>query len=169
MRAAQHVVGNTGGRFEPDAQREVDRLREEKGAALVGSPMPVIAEPNLLRVLTYAGGRVNQTLKAVLKLLGQEKVVADNFQLRIEGEDATPLALSKALEAIARGGFFAADETGAALMAGLPPFRLSKFQPLLPGRFAREVVGRYLLDFEGTEAFVRRTLERLERLERLGG
>jgi hypothetical protein len=42
-----------------------------------------------------------------------------------------------------------------ALRAGLLPFRLSKFQPLLAARFAREVIGRPFPDFEGTARLAR--------------
>ena len=160
QKARQLLVGSGQLPYlEPDAQREIDRLRDERGPALADSLLPVIVEPNAVRILTFVGGRINQTLKAVLKLLGQEKVIADNFQVRIEGTEATSLAVTKAFESISREGFFQSEETGTALLAGLPPFRLSKFQPLLPPRFAREVVGKYLLDFEGTARFVSSALD----------
>jgi hypothetical protein len=37
----------------------------------------------------------------------------------------------------------------------LPEYRLSKFQRALPDSLQVEMVGQYLVDFEGTEAFMR--------------
>ena len=38
------------------------------------------------------------------------------------------------------------------MLAMVPEYRLSKFQRLLPDRCQVEMVGAYLLDFEGTQA-----------------
>lgn len=40
------------------------------------------------------------------------------------------------------------------IVAKVPPYRLSKFQPALPPRFEQEMLGRYLLDLEGTRRYL---------------
>ena len=45
-------------------------------------------------------------------------------------------------------------ETRQALRARLPAFRLSKFQGALPDTMQVEMVGAYLLDFDGARAFL---------------
>ena len=47
------------------------------------------------------------------------------------------------------------QETGRALLAKMPAYRLSKFQDALPEAFAVEMVGNYLLDISGTRTFLR--------------
>ncbi|HPA50364.1 MAG TPA: DEAD/DEAH box helicase [Thermoanaerobaculia bacterium] len=139
----------------PAARRALALLREDRGTVLAQSGMPLLPGSEAVRALTYAGGRVNYTLKAVLESLHLVRVVADNFEIRVEGSTATREAVESTLRAIAVPGYFDDAERVERLRAGLPPFRLSKFQPLLPARFAREVIGRYFLDFEGTAQFAR--------------
>ena len=78
------------------------------------------------------------------------KVVADNFQLRIEGDGITHESVRKAIGKMTSPEFWAAPDTRKAVLARLPAYRLSKFQDCLPELFALEVVERYLLDVEGT-------------------
>jgi ATP-dependent Lhr-like helicase len=144
--------------LEPEARRALALLREERGPQLTQTRIPILSGQSSVRALTYAGGRINYTLKAVIEGALPVRVVADNFELRVEGADATQEAVERALRAVAVPGFFDDAARIDTLRAGLPPFRLSKFQPLLPARFAREVIGRYFLDFEGTARFVREAL-----------
>ena len=46
-------------------------------------------------------------------------------------------------------GFWEAEETQSKLRSMVPEYRLSKFQKVLPDRWQTELVGGYLLDFEG--------------------
>ncbi len=62
--------------------------REARGAEeLLGrSARPVQVEAGKAFWWTFAGGRINYTLKYALEVIGGWKVVADNLLLRIEGE-----------------------------------------------------------------------------------
>lgn len=51
--------------------------------------------------------------------------------------------------------FWASPETRTRLLAMVPEYRLSKFQRVLPDRLQVEMLGAYLLDFEGTSTFLR--------------
>lgn len=144
--------------LEPEARRILGLLREERGTLLSQSRIPIVSAANSVRALTYAGGRINYTLKAVIESALGVRVVADNFELRVEGTEATREVVERAIRAVPVPGFFDDAPRVEALRALLPPFRLSKFQPLLPARFAREVIGRYFLDFEGTARFAREAL-----------
>ena len=143
----------------PEARQALGLLREERGAQLTQARVPVFSASASVRALTYAGGRINTTLKAVIESAVPVRVVADNFELRVEGADATREVVEGALRAVAGDGFFDDVARIETFRAGLPPYRLSKFQPLLPARFAREVIGRYFLDFEGTARFAREALQ----------
>jgi ATP-dependent Lhr-like helicase len=52
-------------------------------------------------------------------------------------------------------GFWDDERTRAGHLAKVPEYRLSKFQRALPEKFEVEMVGAYLLDFDGSAAFLR--------------
>lgn len=99
---------------------------------------------------SFAGGRVNHTLKYGFEVAEGWKVVADNFQLRIEGDGIGHESVRKAIGKMTSAAFWDAPETRKAVLTRLPGYRLSKFQDCLPEKFALEVIERYLLDVEGT-------------------
>ncbi len=105
---------------------------------------------------TFAGGRINHTLKYAFEWKEGWKVVADNFSLRISGKDVSGATVREAIDAFRADGFWHDDETKKKLLAKVPEYRLSKFQRALPPRFEVEMVGDYLLDFEGAAGFVAR-------------
>jgi ATP-dependent Lhr-like helicase len=108
---------------------------------------------------TFAGGRINHSLKYGFEVAEGWKVVADNFQLRIEGDGITHESVRKAISNIAAPAFWAAPATRHAVLARLPAYRLSKFQDCLPEAFALEVIERYLLDVDGALRWLRQSLE----------
>ena len=111
-------------------------------------------DEHAVRWWTFAGGRINQTLRHALQQVGGWKIVADNFHLRIEGDGLSQDAVAKAIAEIAADAFWTDLSIWERIIAALPPYRLSKFQPALPPRFQQEMIGRYLLDLDGTRAFL---------------
>ena len=99
---------------------------------------------------TFAGGRVNHTLKYGFEVLEGWRVVADNFQLRIEGDGIGHESVRKAIARMATKAFWDAPDTRRSVLARLPAYRLSKFQDCLPELFALEMIEGYLLDVRGT-------------------
>ena len=87
---------------------------------------------------TFAGGRVNHTLKYAFEVLEGWKVVADNFQLRIEGDGIGHESVRKAIARMTTAAFWDEPDTRRAVLARLPAYRLSKFQDCLPETFALE-------------------------------
>jgi ATP-dependent helicase Lhr and Lhr-like helicase len=102
---------------------------------------------------TFAGGRINQTLEYELEWRARWKVVPDNFALRIEGDGLSQDALVEQLAVLRAPGFWQSSETRQHILALVPEYRLSKFQRVLPDAMQVEMVGQYLVDFDGTEAF----------------
>ncbi len=103
---------------------------------------------------TFAGGRINHTLKYALTQTTGWKVVADNFRLRVEGDGITHGTVERAIVDLAREGFWEDLDLWQRILESMPVYRLSKFQPALPVQFQREMVGRYLLDIDGTRRFL---------------
>ncbi|MGK4005348.1 DEAD/DEAH box helicase [Sorangium sp. So ce1036] len=103
---------------------------------------------------TFAGGRINQTLKYALEWRGGWKVVPDNFSVKIQGDGVRFEAVSRLFEEMRSASFWEAPETRRRLLALVPEYRLSKFQRVLPEAWQVEMVGGYLLDFEATARFL---------------
>ena len=61
-----------------------------------------------------------------------------------------PGGLAGWIPAVMQARFAETSNPAAAIAAGLPGYRLSKFQPLMPPWVEREVISRYLLDGPGT-------------------
>lgn len=121
---------------------DLGRLLRRPGAALQ-------IEPGVARWWTFAGGRVNHTLKYGFEIKEGWKVVADNFLLRIEGDGIGHESVGAAIGRMSEPGFWTTPEFRKALLGRLPNYRLSKFQDCLPEELALETVERYLLDVEG--------------------
>jgi ATP-dependent Lhr-like helicase len=106
---------------------------------------------------TFAGGRINGTLRYALETLDQDwKIVTDNFAVRVYGSGLSSAGFRAALAPLRDAGFWQDRELWRAVMDDLPNYRLSKFQPLMPDWVAREVVAGYLLDIEGARGWVAR-------------
>ena len=133
----------------PTAAAGLGELRADLGPLLRRQARPVQVEADCARWWTYAGGRINQTLKYGLEIAEGWKVVADNFHLRVEGDGVSHAAVDAAALRLGSEGFWKAPGMRRALLGRLPEYRLSKFQACLPEPLALEVVERYLLDVEG--------------------
>jgi ATP-dependent Lhr-like helicase len=102
-----------------------------------------------VRLWTFAGGRINHTLKYAIELISGWKAVADNFALRIEGDGVSHATVESVLGKLREPGFWENAETRTSIRARVPPFRLSKFQRALPPEAETEFVARSFLDFAG--------------------
>jgi len=112
-----------------------------------------------IRWWTFAGGRINTTLRYALAETGPDwKVLPNNFFVRIVHEDLDRAAFNDALETLRERSFWDDERRWAGVAEALPNYRLSKFQALMSRWVVREVVADYLLDIEGTwEWLVRAT------------
>jgi len=117
------------------------------------------ASKDEIRWWTFAGGRINATLRYALEELDQEwKIVPDNFAIRVYGADLTPAAFRASLAPLRDRDFWADTRLWNDIISTLPNYRLSKFQPLMPDWVEREVVARYLLDMAGAQQWLARFL-----------
>jgi ATP-dependent Lhr-like helicase len=123
-------------------------------AALLGRGNALQLADDGARWWTYAGGRINQTLRHALAERKGWTVGCDNFHLRIAGDGVSHAAVTVAIEALATPAFWDDAELWQRIVARVPTYRLSKFQDALPPRFQLELLGRYLLDLDGARRFV---------------
>ena len=132
------------------AMQHITEKREELGDLLRRPGAAVQMDGAIARWWTFAGGRINHTLKYGFEVAAGWKVFADNFQLRIEGDGINHETVRRAIGQMAAAGFWEDPTVRRTVLGRLPGYRLSKFQRCLPEGFALEVVERYLLDVEGT-------------------
>ena len=96
---------------------------------------------------TFAGGRINSTLRyALAAVAGDWRVSTDNFTVRVRGDTLNGESFDAAMERLRQEDLWQDEELWTGIAAGLPGYRLSKFQPLMPPWVEREVINRYLLD-----------------------
>lgn len=132
----------------------INEWRNDLGALLRRSADSLQEDDRGVMWWTFAGGRINHTLKYALEWKENWKVIADNFSLRVTGSGVTLERVREALESMRSGDFLKSEEARKRLLAKVPEYRLSKFQRALPPKFEVEMVGEYLLDFDGAERFL---------------
>ena len=104
---------------------------------------------------TFAGGRINSTIKHALHALGDWKIVTDNYLVRVEDAHLDLGAWRAARARLRDPEFWSDDATWDAIRERLPAYRLSKFQAAMPDAIQREVLSSYLLDPMRAEVFCR--------------
>ena len=110
----------------------------------------VIVGEGEIRWWTFAGGRINSTLRHALEAIGTSwKVVPDNFGLTIRGEDVTHHAFHELLDRLLDPEIWENEQLWREVAETLPSYRFSKFQPLMPPWVEREVIASHLLDVAG--------------------
>ena len=148
------VEGSVHPYLSDSAQETLDGYREDFTALLSNAGHAIQHDDGNARWWTFAGGQINHTLKYALNVATGWKVIADNWNLRIEGEDVTYGAVERAILEISEPAFWEDLDVWQKIIANVPPYRLSKFQPALPPRFQQEMLGHYLLDVDGTRTFL---------------
>ena len=139
----------------PEAAALIAERREALGR-LLGDDRPGIeVADNEIRWWTFAGGRINSTLRYGLgTLLPGTQIVPDNLLVRLRGDDLSFARFQEAIAALRDPSFWGDQEHWDGIFESLPGYRLSKFQPLMPPWVEREVVGSYLLDIDGAEQWL---------------
>lgn len=108
-----------------------------------------------LRWWTFAGGRINHTLRYALGALHSGwKIIPDNFLIKIRGEGVTQRDVLEAIDRIAEPEFWENERLWQDIADTLPAYRLSKFQPLMPAWVERESLASYLLDLPGAASWL---------------
>jgi ATP-dependent Lhr-like helicase len=137
--------------LDASASTELDQQRASMRAVLTSERGGLEFADGEIRWWTFAGGRINSTLRYALEALGGSwKVVADNFLIRIRGQAVTRARFDEGLTRLGEIEFWEDQQLWARVAQSLPTYRLSKFQPLMPPWVEREVVAGYLLDIAQT-------------------
>ena len=104
---------------------------------------------------TFAGGRINSTLRYALTSLEPNwSVTPDNFSIRVSDGNLTEAHFRTVVQKLGAPEFWQDESLWQKVRAALPGYRLSKFQPLMPQWVEQEVLFDYLLDRHGTANWV---------------
>lgn len=96
---------------------------------------------------TYAGGKINTTLRYALGALEPSwSIPLDNFALKIRDSDVTEAHVRSVLRSLCSSDVWEDETLWHQVRAALPAYRLSKFQPLMPSWVEQEVLFDYMLD-----------------------
>jgi ATP-dependent Lhr-like helicase len=142
------------GYLDPSAAAVLRDAREDLGELLRRRSLAIQADGGSAVWWTFAGGRINTTLKYLFSITKSWRVVADNFVMRIEGDAVTHDSVRAEVDRIVAENVLGDVEVRRRIAALLPQYRLSKFQQALPDAYGVDVVARYLLDAGGTGAWL---------------
>ena len=109
-----------------------------------------------LRWWTFAGGKINATLRYGLEAVGGDwKITTDNFLVKAKGEGITEERFRDALDRLQGPEIWDDDKLWRDVAESLPNYRLTKFQPLMPDWVRQEVVSSYLLSVTQAQSWIR--------------
>ncbi len=134
-----------------DTARDVLRQRRDAFDGLLAPRTGGIeVDEDELRWWTFAGGRINATLRYALEAVGGDwKVIPDNYLLKVRGDGLEERDLRAAIDRLREPEFWENEDLWVEVAESLPSYRLSKFQPLMPPWVQREMVASFLLDVAG--------------------
>ena len=155
----QAVLGVLISTTEPSflAAEAVTALRDKRddfAGVLAPKQGGVEVDGDEIRWWTFAGGRINSTLRYALQALHPEwRVVPDNFLVKVKG-DWKQDEFREAVARMADLDFWEDEEMWREVASSLPNYRLSKFQALVPPWVEREMLADFLLDVAGAWRWV---------------
>ena len=130
----------------PSAVQALGERRDWMRPILETAPSPMVVDEGQTTWWTFAGGRINNTLRYYLKAMGHD-VRADNFRITLDGQ-----GLGVRVADLGQTG--RVNELSEKVHRLLPEYRLSKFQRALPEWASREMIEAYLLDVPGMMRFI---------------
>ena len=138
------------GFLHPSAAEWLGERRDELAGVLEPGRGGFEVDDGEVRWWTFAGGRINSTLKYALASLAHDwKVVSDNFAVKVRAEDLDGTRVLEAVEELRDPEYWETPGLWEEIATALPAYRLSKFDDVLPPWARRELVASFLLDVEG--------------------
>lgn len=99
---------------------------------------------------TFAGGRINATLRYAIESIEPGwRVIPDNLRVRVRGDGVEGTTFARCMEQLRREDLWRDEALWRLIAGGLPEYRISKFQPLMPPWIVQELLADFLLDIEG--------------------
>lgn len=157
--------GGSFGYLDDAAQAALTEYRDEMPSNLAPVRGGVEVDGGEIRWWTFAGGRINATLRYAIEAVGGDwKVIPDNFLIKIRGESVNRARFNEVVAKLRELKVWENETLWTEVAESLPSYRLSKFQPLMPPWVEREVVATYLLDVGGAWRWLSGTEDAIARI-----
>ncbi|MEX2443117.1 MAG: DEAD/DEAH box helicase [Alkalispirochaeta sp.] len=143
--------------LQADGTAHLDALRDDRGSLLGSAFAPAESDEQGITWWTYAGGRVNNTLRYAFRVECGERaeIQATNEKVRVVSETVSEAEFWQIIDRMSSAAYWKQPALLDQIMTMLPDYRLSKFQQHLPQPFARELVAATVLDIPETMQFLR--------------
>ena len=135
------------------ARELLDEIREDK-LFLKQSFAPFDIEDDYIYWWTYAGGKINNTLKYAILYQSGFSIISNNYYLKFKGGRETIKSFSEMINKMKEHEFWDDAELKKSMIKMLSGRRLSKFQDCLPEMYQSELIPKAYLDIPGTNRFL---------------
>ena len=141
--------------LDPESLQVLQEQRETLGRFLDPERGGLAGDAAELQWWTFAGGRINSTLRYALSALEPDwTVVPDNYAVKVRGSSDSGAWLAETIDRLTRDDFWSDETLWETIHGSLPNYRLTKFQSLMPDWVEREVLSNHLLDVPGTKQWL---------------
>ncbi len=132
----------------------LEKNRAEIQPLFVSGRSGIEVKDGELRWWTFAGGRINATLRYVLEGVGGDwKITTDNFVIKLKGDGLSEQSFGRVIKSLKDSEVWKDQDYWEFIERSLPGYRLSKFQDLMPSYIQSEWIRAYLLDVVGAAEF----------------
>ena len=140
--------------LDPAATSELDQQRQQVRGIVRPKVGGVDFINNEVHWHTFAGGRINATLKhALADIAPTWQILPDNFRIRVRADNISINEFNATVHQLRQPEFWTDQDRWIRIAANLPNYRLSKFQPLMPATVQTELVSNFMLDVAGAQTF----------------
>ncbi len=141
--------------LDPKSQARLAALREDRRELLNGAYAPIEYNEKGVIWHTWAGGRINHTLRTVFKIELNADAQTGNEYVRVNCDRSTVKIYLETIARMSDPEYWENPELLKKIDALAPNYRLSKFQPYLPEPLRLKFVAGAVFDVDGTLEFLR--------------
>jgi len=137
------------------AKATLKQIQKDKENFLRSSLAPIYFSNDEILWWTYAGGRINHTLKFAFKCIYKDlEVTCSNEYIKIKKSKFTISAFQEQILEMRKREFWNQPDLMNEILSLMPEYRFSKFQNFLPENLQKEMIANSLLHVEGTIQFL---------------
>jgi ATP-dependent helicase Lhr and Lhr-like helicase len=141
--------------LDPESKNLLQDLRDDQQQFLGAHYAPIEYDDKGMIWWTWAGGNINNTLRAVLMKELDAEVQARNESITVKGNYLHPEDYDIVIDRISNPAYWKDPEVRTWLLAGVPNYHLSKFQPYLPDQLKWQLIADSIYDIDATVKFLR--------------
>jgi ATP-dependent Lhr-like helicase len=145
--------------LDSEAQELLNTLRNDQQPLLSSQFAPLEYDYKGIIWWTWAGGNINNTLRAVLKIELNAEVQTSNEYIKIKSDVLTYENFQRTKKSISNPSYWDNQELLSKIHAMVPNYHLSKFQPYLPEELSLRLVAETVFDIQGTLSFLKKNQE----------